>query len=109
MSKLLAAWLVALIVLPFTAPFPTCDARDLFGDAHQQRATTNALSPSAVTLDDSATLFPPSTVAHEQMRHVLMADAYSPRIEDQTPRLESRTGHVAHVARQHVAVAVLRL
>jgi hypothetical protein len=34
--KLVAAWLVALVIVPFTAPFSTCDLTGLFGTAHGQ-------------------------------------------------------------------------
>ena len=31
LSRVIASWLVVLILAPFTAPFPTCDLATLFG------------------------------------------------------------------------------
>src|SRR5437763_574941 len=46
MSRLLersmTVWLIAQIILPFTAPFPVCDASDLFGGAVRHANATPA-------------------------------------------------------------------
>ena len=34
LSRLVASWLVTLILAPFTAPFSTCDIATLFGRSH---------------------------------------------------------------------------
>lgn len=36
--KSFASWLVVLVILPFTAPFATCDLTGLFGDDHGHEA-----------------------------------------------------------------------
>jgi hypothetical protein len=46
LKRLCAIWLVALIVLPFSAPFSTCDAARLFASDDSDQAdpsTTHAL------------------------------------------------------------------
>src|SRR5580693_6948094 len=46
--KISALWLVLLILLPFTAPFPTCDLADLLGtSATSQGAPLPPVSPAA--------------------------------------------------------------
>jgi len=54
-------WLIVLIVLPFTAPFPTCEPGDLLGGAgtHHQGVLPIPGSPSQA-MDDSSILFPPA-------------------------------------------------
>jgi hypothetical protein len=56
-SKVFAIWLVLLILLPFTAPWPTCELGDLKGNqaSHEGLAKTK-LSPddTLVPLTESA-------------------------------------------------------
>jgi len=33
LSKVVAVWLAVLVIVPFTAPFPTCDLASFAGDA----------------------------------------------------------------------------
>jgi hypothetical protein len=55
-SKACAAWLVLLILLPFAAPFPTCDLGSLFTSA-DSKAARQPLGPTrpAASLADAAT------------------------------------------------------
>jgi hypothetical protein len=39
LPKLLASWLVVLVIVPFTAPFSTCDLPGLFGSAQRPAAS----------------------------------------------------------------------
>jgi len=54
LSRVCAAWLVALIVLPFSAPFSTCDLETLFPAANRH-APAHPGSPSPATLLAHAT------------------------------------------------------
>lgn len=111
MSKLLASWLVVLIVLPFTAPFPTCDASDLFGLTQQrQRTTAEMPSHSSTTLDDSSTLFPPAATVREQTRLILIAHASAPSGVGITVwRAPVASSRFTRIARQRPTSAVLRV
>jgi hypothetical protein len=46
LAKFFASWLAALVLLPFTAPFSTCDVAGLLGSVHG-RHTPVAPRPSA--------------------------------------------------------------
>jgi hypothetical protein len=60
LRKIYALWLVGLITLPFTVPFPTCDLTDLLGGAASRHGTPAPESPSPGAVDDaSALLVPP--------------------------------------------------
>jgi hypothetical protein len=53
LPKLFASWLVVLVVLPFTAPFSTCDLASVFGPAHGKR-TPVARRPSVTSATEAA-------------------------------------------------------
>jgi hypothetical protein len=53
LPKLFASWLVVLVVLPFTAPFSTCDFASVFGSPHGKR-TPVARRPSVTSATDAA-------------------------------------------------------
>ena len=53
LSKFFASWLVVLVVVPFTAPFSTCDVTGLFGGAQGQH-TPFATPASASVSHDAA-------------------------------------------------------
>jgi len=56
LSRLCAVWLVALILLPFSAPFSTCDVQTLFPGANPDATTQMPRSSlPVVSLDDVAT------------------------------------------------------
>ena len=56
-----ALWLVAQILLPFTAPFPTCEFADLFGGGHHQerRSPLAPLTPPISHVNDNFAFAPP--------------------------------------------------
>jgi len=59
LRRVFGLWLVVLIVLPWSAPFPTCDLADLMGHPdHSQTASTS--SPSAASLEDGTNCLIPS-------------------------------------------------
>ena len=47
LEKLCAFWLVAQILLPFTAPFPICDLSDLLNGAQRRSTAENHSAPVA--------------------------------------------------------------
>jgi hypothetical protein len=53
LPKLFASWLVVLVVLPFTAPFSTCDLASVFDSRHHKR-TPVARRPSVASATDTA-------------------------------------------------------
>ena len=57
--RLFGLWLIVLIVLPWSAPFPTCDLADLFGSSEAPHGTpaSTASNPAAVD-DGTACLIP---------------------------------------------------
>jgi len=56
LSRVCAVWLVALILLPFSAPFSTCDVQTLFPGASRDTTAPTPHSPlPVVSLDDGAT------------------------------------------------------
>ena len=60
LSRSCAAWLVLLIVLPFSAPFSTCDLQTLIGNVHSQDAA-----------DPGSPLDPEISLEHFTSRHAL--------------------------------------
>jgi hypothetical protein len=55
-TKVWAVWFVVATALPFTAPFATLDAADVWGHAHGPKAVTAVSAPDACSPqpDDSA-------------------------------------------------------
>ena len=53
-----ALWLVAQVLLPFTAPFPTCELSDLFGRGHRQEHPA-PLRPPSSHVNDNFEFAPP--------------------------------------------------
>ena len=56
LSRLFATWLVVLIVLPFTAPWGTCDLSDL-SDPGKTHSSSEGLAKTSASPDQ--TLVPP--------------------------------------------------
>jgi hypothetical protein len=52
-GQFLTVWLVAQILLPFTAPFPTCDLSDFFGGA-RHHSVPLAPQPTHIPQADAA-------------------------------------------------------
>jgi hypothetical protein len=57
--KICALWLVGLIILPFTVPFPTCDLTDLLGGSAGRHDTSVPGSSSRTAVDDGGALLVP--------------------------------------------------
>jgi hypothetical protein len=85
-SKVCAAWLVLLVLLPFSAPFPTCDLASLFTSPDSQ-GPHQPLQPTrpAASLADAATAHAlPLTRTAERLKfgtsplHFLIRGAVAP-------------------------------
>src|ERR1700730_8175455 len=61
LGRFCALWLVAQVLLPFTAPFPTCDLSDLLGYGHhpEQRSPLAPLTPPSSHVNDHFQFAPP--------------------------------------------------
>jgi len=94
LSRLCAAWLVALIILPFSAPFSTCDAASLFAfDDLSDQASVTIESVGAA--DDVGTTHAlPVRTAFRSLR-----TAGSPVKTAVVPSLLSSEHHPPHDAR----------
>jgi hypothetical protein len=57
--RISALWLVVLIALPFSAPFPTCDLSDVFGRAANRPIDTPAPADHAALDEATMLLVPP--------------------------------------------------
>jgi hypothetical protein len=58
LPRFFAAWLVALVIVPFTAPFSTCDLTSLFGNSHGQHTPVAPLTSVAFTTDAAVPITP---------------------------------------------------
>jgi hypothetical protein len=84
LSKFSALWLVVLILLPFTAPFPTCDVADCFGRGAADHGVAPAPPLSSTTLiadAESSLLVPPLASRARQLRQAAMSDLNTPRFD----------------------------
>jgi hypothetical protein len=53
--RLIAAWFLVQIVVPFTAPLQTCDVHDLFGPVRRQQTSSSPECSSTPTISESET------------------------------------------------------
>jgi hypothetical protein len=77
LSRISALWLVALVLLPFTAPFPTCDIVDFFGRGAPYHGVPLAPPTSSRALIADAEwslLVPPLPRVARQLRQVALSD-----------------------------------
>jgi hypothetical protein len=114
LSKFSAVWLVVLILLPFTAPFPTCDIATFFG----QKASDQGVplgpptSPAALVADAvSSLLFPPLERMARQVTQVALSNFNTPHIAVRSPLviLVPPLGSNDLAGTERVPSAILRL
>jgi hypothetical protein len=68
-SKMCAAWLVLLVLLPFSAPFSTCDLESLFaGETRHTSQPQRPSRPSALLADAATTHALPLTRSTERVK-----------------------------------------
>jgi hypothetical protein len=68
--QLCALWLVAQILLPFTAPFPTCELSDFLSGAHHHG---EPLVPPSSHVDGDYTFAPPLATTAGRLRLVVVS------------------------------------
>jgi hypothetical protein len=88
LSQLSAIWLVVLILLPFTAPFPTCDLADFFGGGATDQEVPLAPPTSATALIAEAVsslLVPPLARMARQLRQIASSDLNTPHFAQRSP------------------------
>ena len=75
LSRISAIWLVILILLPFTAPFPTCELADLLGpSATSQGVPLPPVSPAAsLAASELSLLVPPQQTVAGHMTQVALS------------------------------------
>lgn len=69
-EKFCALWLVAQILLPFTAPFPICDLSDLLGGAQHHGAP---IAPVNARVDGNYVCAPPLVTTAGRLRLVVVS------------------------------------
>ena len=70
LGRFCALWLVAQILLPFTAPFPTCDLSDFLGSAQHRGAP---LAPSSSRADGDYAFAPPLATPGGRLKLVVVS------------------------------------
>jgi hypothetical protein len=79
LPKFLASWLVVLVLVPFTAPFSTCDLASLFGNNGGAHSPIAPLTSAALTTDAAVptALFatPAGRVRHLPLSRVSVAES----------------------------------
>jgi hypothetical protein len=88
LSRFAAIWIVALILLPFTAPFPTCDIADCLGRrAPDQRVPVAPPTSSAALIVDaeSSLLVPPVARMARLLKQAALADLNTPQFGFRPP------------------------
>ena len=110
LSRLCALWLVAQVLLPFTAPFPTCDLSDFLGGAHHHGAP---LVPPTSHVDGDYAFAPPLATTGRRLRLVVVSSLDVSTVVWLAPViLPGRPGTLAAVGwqqRQQNQPSVLRL
>jgi hypothetical protein len=114
LSKFSALWLVVLILLPFTAPFPTCDVADLFGRSaadHRMAPVPPTSSTTLIADAESSLLVPPQASRARQLRQAALSDLNTRHFAAGSPliTLVSRVGVDAGTGSERPPLAVLRL
>jgi hypothetical protein len=107
---LCALWLVAQILLPFTAPFPTCDLSDILGNASHHGTP---LAPPSAHVDGDYAFAPPLATTTGRLRLVVVSSLDATGVVDTTPVIVAGGRPLAVVVSGHerppVPPTVLRL
>jgi hypothetical protein len=107
LAKVFASWFVVLILLPFTAPFSTCDLPGPFGHTGRQRMPARRATGVA-SLNDAAVV--PARMMTGRGRLVPL---WAPYLAYSGPRSASGVTSVAHpgapLLNRHALLTILRL
>ena len=104
-----ALWLIAQILLPFTAPFPTCDLADFLGSAEHHSAP---LVPSNSRADGDYAFAPPLATTSGRLKLVVVSSLDVSSVVGNAPAMANRRTIAAAGGRQRPAQGqptVLRL
>ncbi len=107
---LCALWLVVQILLPFTAPFPTCDLSDVLGSAPHHGTP---LAPPSAHVDGDYAFPPPLATTTGRLRLVVVSSLDASGVVDTTPLIVAGGRPSSAVVRGHehppIPPTVLRL
>jgi hypothetical protein len=109
-ERFFAVWLLAQIVLPFTAPFPVCEIADFLGGASPHDASPAPVSPGDSQADAYA-YAPPLATTAGRLKLVVVADLDASRIVHLPPPIVT-FWHIAPpngIILPHVQPGVLRV
>jgi hypothetical protein len=70
LGRFCGLWLIAQVLLPFTAPFPTCDLWDLLGSVHHHSAP---LAPENSRADGDYAFAPPLATTAGRLKLVVLS------------------------------------
>jgi hypothetical protein len=100
LSKACVGWLLLLIVLPFSAPFSTCDLSTFLSGTSEQQAQPPIVPHGPVSLDSSASphVLPHARVSNRQQRMAPVVDAIDRVIITSGFRVRSEVAPVARLA-----------
>jgi hypothetical protein len=108
-TKFFAAWLVVLIIVPFTAPFSTCDPTSLFGMAPGQHVPVAPRRSVALTNDATVPASPFVSAARTRMpplSRVSRAESAAPSLG---ATLISSAASPGSIRKQTVVHTILRV
>src|ERR1700730_10341286 len=77
-----ALWLIAQILLPFTAPFPTCDLSDFLGSAQHH---SSPLVPSNSRADGDYAFAPPLATTGGRLKLIVVSSLDVSSVVRNTP------------------------
>jgi hypothetical protein len=78
LSRVAAIWLVALVLAPFTAPFPTCDLAALLGGDATQQAPGHL--PASAIANDSIVASVPA-IGSSRVRLTAVSDVFDSSVD----------------------------
>jgi hypothetical protein len=84
-KKFCALWLVAQVLLPFTAPFPTCDLSDLLGRGHHHAP----VAPPNSHVDGDYAFAPPLATTAGRLKLVVVSALDVSNVAGMTPAILS--------------------
>jgi hypothetical protein len=89
LDRFFAVWLLAQIILPFTAPFPVCDIADVFGGRPSRDAAPAPIS-SGTSQAEAYAYAPPLATAVGRLKLVVVTVVDSSAAATQVPPMVVR-------------------
>jgi len=107
LSRVTACCLALLVLLPFTAPFRTCDLAALFGGVPAQQLPSNRPGPAALNIDSAVANVPAlSRVGRVRLLEVSRA-ADASAVDCRTTATHLRAAAVSPSARERLMFATI--